>query len=78
MSSQSDDRSKDWRIREFNIMDIDWYTIDIKSVADLKPVDNPDLSRVDEIGFTDLMTGGLSNACSRLDWIEVFGKPVDR
>jgi hypothetical protein len=35
-----------------------------------------DLSRVDEIGFTDLMPGGGSDACSRLDWIEVYGKPV--
>ena len=39
---------------------------------------NPDLSRVDEIGFTDLMVGGQSEACSRLDWVEVYGKPVDR
>jgi hypothetical protein len=33
---------------------------------------------VDEIGFTDLMTGGASDACSRLDWIEVYGKSIDR
>jgi hypothetical protein len=78
VSDQSDDRSKDWRIREFNIMDIDWYTLDINTIVDKKPVENPDLSKVDEIGFTDLMTGGFSTACSRLDWIEVFGKPVDR
>ena len=78
VSSQSDDRSKDWRISEFNIMDIDWYTLDIKTIVEQRPVENPDLSKVDEIGFTDLMTGGQSNACSRLDWIEVFGKPVAR
>jgi len=24
------------------------------------------------------MTGGGSDACSRVDWIEVYGKPVDR
>ena len=78
VSDQSDDRSKDWRIREFNIMDIDWYTLDINTVVEQRPVENPDLSKVDEIGFTDLMTGGLSTACSRLDWIEVFGKPLAR
>jgi hypothetical protein len=78
VSSQSDDLSKDWRIHEFNIMDITWYALDIKSVIESKPVINPDLSRVDEIGFTDLMTGGASDACSRLDWIEVYGKPVNR
>jgi len=78
VSSQGDGISKDWRINEINIMDINWYTLDIKSVIELKPVSNPDLSRVDEIGFSDLMTGGASDACSRLDWIEVYGKSVPR
>jgi hypothetical protein len=40
--------------------------------------DNPDLSRVVEVGFTDLMRGGQSQACSRLDWIEVDGTAVKR
>jgi hypothetical protein len=78
VSSQGDDLSKDWRIHEFNIMDINWYTLNIKSVIEVKPVSNADLTKVDEIGFTDLMTGGGSDACSRLDWIEVYGKPVPR
>jgi len=78
VSSQSDDLSKDWRIHEFNIMDINWYELNIKSVIEVKPVTNVNLSKVDEIGFTDLMTGGGSDACSRLDWIEVYGKPVAR
>jgi hypothetical protein len=39
-------------------------------------VDNPDLSSVLEVGFTDLVTGGGSDACSRLDWIEVYGQRV--
>jgi hypothetical protein len=70
--------SKDWRITEFNIADITWYTLDIKSIIEIKPVADPDLSKVEEVGFTDLMTGGASDACSRLDWIEVYGKPVKR
>jgi len=78
VSNQSDDLSKDWRIHEFNIMDINWYELNIKSVIEVKPVTNVNLSKVDEIGFTDLMTGGGSDACSRLDWIEVYGKPVAR
>jgi hypothetical protein len=78
VSSQCDDLSKDWRIHEFNIMDLSWYTLNIKSVIEVKPVSNPNLSKVDEIGFTDLMTGGGSDACSRLDWIEVYGKSVAR
>ena len=78
VSVQGDGMSGDWRISEFNIMDLEWYRLNIKSVIETKPVKDPDLSRVDEIGFTDLMTGGASDACSRLDWIEVYGKPVPR
>ena len=78
VGSLGDCLSKDWRITEFNVADIDWYSLNIKSVIEGRPVPNPDLSKVDEIGFTDLMTGGASDACSRLDWIEVYGKPVKR
>ncbi len=78
VSSQGDCISRDWRITEFNLTDLSWYTLNIKSVIEIKPVKDPDLSKVDEIGFTDLMTGGASDACSRLDWIEVYGKPVPR
>jgi hypothetical protein len=54
-------------------MDLEWYTIDMETITEQRPVRNPDLSDVVEIGFTDLMPGGQSNACSRLDWIEVYG-----
>lgn len=78
VSNENDDKSKDWRIREFNILDITWYELDINTVIEGNEVKNPDLSRVDEIGFSDLMTGGQSMACSRLDWIEVYAKSVGR
>ncbi len=74
----SDGASSDWRIKEFNLSDIQWYALDIKTVVEQKPVKDPDLSKVDEIGFTDLMPGGKSVACSRLDWIEVYASPVKR
>ncbi|MEO6288832.1 MAG: hypothetical protein ABIO76_02860, partial [Ginsengibacter sp.] len=66
------------RIHEFNLSDIKWYTLNINLIIEGKEVSNPDLSKVDEIGFTDLMRGGQSIACSRLDWIEVYGKAVGR
>lgn len=78
VSDQSDGASKDWRIKEFNIMDINWYTINIERITEVKKIENPDLTDVEEIGFTDLMRGGLSSACSRLDWIEVYAEPVSR
>ncbi|MBW6536387.1 MAG: hypothetical protein K0B11_15360 [Mariniphaga sp.] len=78
VSDLSDGPSKDWRIKEFNIQNITWYKLDIDRVTEIGPVSNPDLSNVEEIGFTDLMPGGKSTSCSRLDWIEVDGKPVKR
>ncbi len=77
VSRESDDYSGDWRIREFIIEDLEWYTLDIENIIELKPIQDPDLSRVSEVGFTDLMRGGGSAACSRLDWIEVYAYLVD-
>jgi hypothetical protein len=76
VSDQGEGASTDWRIREFNISDITWSALDIQTITEGLPVNNPDLTRVEEIGFTDLMRGGQSVACSRLDWIEVYGKAV--
>ncbi len=43
-----------------------------------KPADDPYyISRVSEVGFTDLKQGGGSTACSRLDWIEVYAYLVN-
>ncbi len=78
VSDQCDCSSSDWRTKEFVLADISWYSLDIKTITEKVPVLNPDLSRIDEIGITDLMAGGSSNACSRLDWIEVYGKAVKR
>ena len=78
VSRESDDYSSDWRIREFIVDDLEWYTLDIETVTELKPVSQPDLTQISEVGFTDLMQGGRSNACSRLDWIEVYAYLVDR
>ena len=78
VSDQYDGPSNDWRISEFNIGDINWWLLDIETIKEIKPItgDQIDLSKVEEIGCTDLMKGGKSNACSRLDWIEVYAKPV--
>lgn len=78
VSDASDPASLDWREREFNISDIRWRKLTIETVVEGDWVNNPDLSKVDEVGWTDLMIGGSSAACSRLDWIEVYGKPVKR
>lgn len=78
VSDQSDDASDDWRLREFDLGQIRWRTLDIEKVVEGKWEPNPDLRRVEEIGCTDLMPGGRTQASSRLDWIEVHGRPIPR
>jgi len=39
---------------------------------------DPGLARIEAVGVTDLMPGGGSDNCSRLDWIEVWGRSVAR
>jgi len=78
VSDQYDDASEDWRVREFNFSGIRWRRLDITTVTEDAWEPKPDLGKVDEIGFTDLMSGGQSAACSRVDWIEVDGRPVKR
>ena len=53
-------------------------SLDIDKVLEKRWVESPDLSKVEEIGWTDLMVGGGSIACSRVDWIEVDGFSVNR
>jgi len=75
--------STDWVESEISFVDVRWRNLDIENVVearDGKWVDNPDLSKVEEIGFADLMRGSGHGAGggSRVDWIEVYGKPVPR
>jgi len=72
VSRQSDGPSGDWRVKEFNVTDLEWYGLDMEAITEKRRVNKPDLSKVVEVGFTDLMPGGQSDACSRLDWIEVY------
>jgi hypothetical protein len=75
VSDQHDDESTDWRVREFAVPDLRWRSLDIATLVEGRRVE-PDLSRVAEVGFSDLMRGGRTPACSRLDWIEVYGRGV--
>lgn len=78
VSEQSDGQSADWHVTEFPLAALKWRKLDVQKITELAPANNPDLSRVEEIGCTDLMAGGGSPACSRLDWIEVYGRPIPR
>lgn len=78
ISDQYDGASEDWRTKVFKMADIRWRELDLERVVEGNWVERPDLSAVEEIGFTDLMAGGKTPASSRLDWIAVFGKPVEK
>ena len=74
----------DWRTTEFPIASVRWRSFDPINCVTTRTiagwVEHPNLSKVDEIGFTDLTrgSGGGAGGGSRVDWIEVYGNPVKR
>ena len=60
------------------MQDMRWRRLDIATLVEGAPVERPDLSRVDEIGWSTLMTGGGTPASSRVDWIAVYARAVPR
>lgn len=71
----------DWHQSEFSIAELRWLKLDSAKVLTRGNwVEHPDLSKVDEVGFADLIPGsghgpgGWSDVAS----IEVYGKPVKR
>jgi len=75
-------------VREFALADVRWVKLDPNRVVTLGLngpanqiwVNNPDLSKVDEVGFADLMPGSGhgTGGYIHLGTIEVYGKPVPR
>jgi hypothetical protein len=57
-----------------------WFKLDPVKVTTTVEVKNPDLSKVDEVGFTDLMpSGGHGNAgWANVSAVELYAKPVPR
>ena len=57
-----------------------WYKLDPQKLVTTIEVKNPDLSRVDEVGFVDLMPGGGKGFAgwSNVSVIEVYANPAPR
>lgn len=72
--------SGDFVVSEVTFDDQRWFQLDPARVVTTREVANPDLSRVDEIGFVDLMPGGGHGfaGCSNVSWIEVYALPRER
>lgn len=81
VGNHADGSTVDWQTSEISFADLRWLRVDIDKVLTKGNwIDKPDLSRVDEVGFADLIPGsghgpgGWSDVAA----IEVYGKPVKR
>jgi hypothetical protein len=76
--------NNDYIEAEMNFAEINWLTFDLNQlqVGGDHSFVKIDLSKVDEIGFTDLAPGSPegkgAGARANVDWIEVYGKAVPR
>jgi hypothetical protein len=81
VGDHADGSTADWHADEFSIADVRWLRLDVDKVLPKGVwVEKPDLSKVDEIGFTDLMPGSGHGpgGWSDVAQIEVYGKTVKR
>jgi len=81
VGDHSDGSPTDWLTSEFALGDVRWLRLDINNVVTKGNfVDKPDLSKVDEIGFVDLLPGSGHGPGGWIDVaaVEVYGKPVKR
>lgn len=69
-------KTPDWHEFSVNTVDLKWHYLDVITLEAGDFVNAPDLRRVRSIGWTDLTTGAESDACTRADWIEVYGKEI--
>lgn len=72
------EETADWQIFTTNLKPLKWHHLNMDTVQMGNSIAQPDLSRVQSIGWTDLVKGGASAACSRVDWIEVYGIEISK
>ena len=81
IGDHADASPRDWLISEISLADVRWLKLDISRVVTQGVLlDKVDLSKVDEIGFADLMPGSGHGpgGWSDVAQLEVYGKPVAR
>jgi hypothetical protein len=81
IGDRADGTTRDWLVSEISYADLRWLKLDITRVVTVGTmVDKLDLTRVDEIGFADLMPGSGHGPGGWADvaQIEVYGRPVAR
>ena len=81
VGDRGDGTVADWHTSEINFSELKWLRLDIEKVVTKgNVVTNPDLSKVDEIGYVDLMPGSGHGAggWSDVGAIEVYANAVKR
>jgi serine/threonine protein kinase len=81
VSDRTDGTVRDWLYTEFSFGDVRWIKLDInRAVTTGTILDKVDLSKVDEIGFVDLMPGSGHGQGGWVDvaQVEVYGGSVPR
>src|SRR5690348_15441660 len=81
VGDRADGSVADWLQSEFLVSEVHWIRLDPEKVLTKGTiVAKPDLSKVDEVGFTDLMPGSGHGQGGWVDVaaFEVYGKPVKR
>jgi hypothetical protein len=83
VGEHADENRLDFNVSDFNLAETRWIALDVDKVVtrgNFVDMSKVDLTRVDEIGFTDLMPGSGhgDGGFSDMGWIEVYGKPVPR
>jgi hypothetical protein len=81
VGDHTDGSTLDWLQSDFSLADVRWLRLDIAAIVTKgNTVEKPDLSKVDEIGFVDLVPGSGHGPGGWIDvaTIEVFGKPIKR
>ena len=81
VGDKADGSITDWLWSEISIAEVKWVRVDIATgVTKGAFVANPDLTKVDEVGYIDLMPGSGHGpgGWSDVAQIEVYGRPVKR
>ena len=81
VGDHADGTTSDWLWSEIALADVKWLKIDVATgVTKGNVVPNVDLTKVDEVGYIDLMPGSGHGpgGWSDVAQIEVYGRPVKR
>jgi len=81
VGDRGDGTTRDWLVSEISFADLRWIKLDIARVVTVGTfVDKLDLTRVDEIGFADLMPGSGHGpgGWSDVAQVEVYAQAVPR